>query len=92
MSDPPIHDSLRCPSCGAYMETGAISVSTGLNWLRVHHDRPADMAEAVPGTHSVMRANHLVAWRCKKCRLITARYGEPLERHRKMNEAVADNA
>lgn len=76
-----VHDALRCPACGAGMEEGAVSVSHGLKWRRMRGSDMADMVEDLPGTHAIMRPNHLLAWRCKKCKLVTVQYGKPLEQH-----------
>lgn len=66
---------MRCPECSSYMEEGVLPVSHGMHWLKRKDDDHADFAEDVPGTHSVMRANRLDAWRCKRCELILFRYG-----------------
>jgi hypothetical protein len=57
------------------MEEGILPVAHGLHWVPAKDGSEGKMAEDVPGTHSVMRANRLQAWRCKKCELILLRYG-----------------
>ena len=70
-----MHDSLRCPACRTWMNTGYVSVSQGLLWRRNVDGEHRDFAEAIPGTHAIMRANDLPAWRCPQCQLVTMQYG-----------------
>lgn len=69
---------MNCPQCHGLMEDGSLPVGEGLHWLR-WREGLGDFAEHIPGTHAVMRPNHLEAWRCKKCLLILFRYGKALE-------------
>jgi hypothetical protein len=77
-----VHDRLKCPKCHGYMEEGALAVNHGLKWKRMTGLHLAEMASHVPNTHAVMRANHLVAYRCHACELVVAAYGRPLEQQR----------
>ena len=83
---------MRCPECNALFEEGLLPVSDGLHWVRGRSQGSAGMAEDVPGTHAVMRPNRMQAWRCRKCKLITFRYGESWDvskRAQKLVEAEA---
>ncbi|MEM0913642.1 MAG: PF20097 family protein [Planctomycetota bacterium] len=84
-----IHESLKCPKCHGYMEEGALAVSQGLRWRRMKGMAMADMAEHLPNTHSVARPNHLVAYRCRRCGLVVADYGRPLEQRSAYDEHTA---
>ena len=77
MSDRTPH--MRCPCCGGPVEEGSLPVSGGLLWVRGHSEDSGAFAEDIPGTHAVLRTNRLEAWRCRKCFLISFRYGRPLE-------------
>ncbi|MEM8739311.1 MAG: PF20097 family protein [Planctomycetota bacterium] len=79
MNDP-AHDTLRCPGCRARMTTGHVAVSQGLHWMRRAEGPYGDFAESIPGTHSVLRANRLAAWRCSACQLILFRFGHDVQR------------
>lgn len=72
-------ESLRCPQCHGPMEEGCVPAANGLLWVRGRMIGENAMAEDLPGTHAVMRPNRLEAWRCRKCQLVTFRYGKPLE-------------
>ncbi len=73
------------------MEDGFLSVKDGLNWLR-NHDSQAGMqfAEGIPGTHAVMRPNHLTGWRCRACELVTFQYGRRHESEQRRKAAERD--
>ncbi|WP_432797646.1 PF20097 family protein [Poriferisphaera sp. WC338] len=71
--------SVRCPSCHAIMDEGSLPVSTGLTWVNGRKGEGHEFAENLPGTHAVMRPNHVMAWRCRKCNVITFKYGKSLE-------------
>ena len=60
------------------MEDGAVPLSEGLHWLRRRKGQH-DFAEDLPGTHAILRQNHLEAWRCKRCQLVLFRYGKAIE-------------
>lgn len=62
------------------MTPGFISITTGLKFIRNKNGRPADFAEDLPGTHSIMRPNHLPAWKCTACELVLMRYGHNIHR------------
>ena len=66
---------LRCPDCGARMQVGVLPVSSGLNWQPWSPTATMSMAEGIPGTSSVHRANRLEAHRCRKCEIVLFRYG-----------------
>lgn len=50
-------------------------VAGGIHFVRGDGRSASAFAEDVPGTHSVLRSNRLLAWRCKGCKLILFRYG-----------------
>ncbi|MEM1109020.1 MAG: PF20097 family protein [Planctomycetota bacterium] len=79
MSDP-AHEPIRCPECRQRMTPGHVAVSQGLHWMRRAEGPYGDFAENIPGTHAVMRANRLPAWRCSSCMLITFRFGRDVQR------------
>lgn len=62
------------------MTPGHISVSQGVHWMRRAEGPYGDFAENIPGTHAVMRANRLPAWRCHSCHLVMFRYGHDVQR------------
>lgn len=62
------------------MTPGHVAVSRGLHWMRRAEGPYGDFAENIPGTHSVLRANRLPAWRCSGCQLITFRFGHDVQR------------
>ena len=62
------------------MTPGHVAVSQGLHWMRRAEGPYGDFAENIPGTHSVLRANRLPAWRCSSCQLITFRFGRDVQR------------
>jgi hypothetical protein len=72
-------DRVHCPQCHGTMRGGFVAIEQGLRWVR-RSDAGQDFVEHVPGTHAVMRANRLPAWRCTRCKLITFRYGEQAAR------------
>ncbi|MEO0514534.1 MAG: PF20097 family protein [Planctomycetota bacterium] len=76
----PAHDPIRCPECRQRMTSGHVAVSQGLHWMRRAEGPYGDFAENIPGTHSVLRANRLPAWRCSACQLITFRFGHDVQR------------
>lgn len=81
MSDhDPAHEPIRCPVCRAWMRSGHVSVSQGLHWMRRAAGPFGDFKESIPGTHAVLRANRLPAWRCAACQTITFRYGHDVQR------------
>lgn len=67
-------ESLRCPSCRAWLQPGFVAVSEGLLWLR-NAEGPSNFAEQLPGTLALLKANRLPAWRCQRCELVTLRFG-----------------
>ena len=69
------HDPLRCPHCKALMQTGFLPTSTGMHFIRGDGKAASHFAEDLPGTHSIMRSNRLLAWRCKKCEVVVFKYG-----------------
>lgn len=58
------------------MEEGYIPTGGGMHWFRKREGSSVDFAEALPGTFTWFRRVRLPAWRCKKCKIITFRYGE----------------
>lgn len=62
------------------MTPGHVAVSQGLSWMRRAEGPYGDFAENIPGTHAVMRANRLPAWRCHSCQLVLFRYGHDVQR------------
>ncbi len=62
------------------MTPGHVAVSQGLHWMRRAEGPYGDFAENIPGTHAVLRANRLPAWRCSGCQLITFRFGHDVQR------------
>ena len=79
MADP-AHETLRCPECHTRMTVGHVAVSQGLLWMRRAEGPYGDFAEAIPGTHAVLRANRLPAWKCSGCQLLLFRFGHDLQR------------
>lgn len=73
MAEP--HDPLRCPHCKTLMQTGFLPTSTGMHFIRGDGKAASQFAEDLPGTHSIMRSNRLLAWRCKKCEVVLFKYG-----------------
>lgn len=69
------HDPARCPKCHAQMQTGFLSVSQGMHFIRGNGSAASQFAEDLPGTHAIMRANRLLAWRCKPCEVVLFKYG-----------------
>jgi phage FluMu protein Com len=69
------HDPIRCPHCKALMQTGFLPTGTGMHFIRGDGKAASHFAEDLPGTHSIMRANRLLAWRCKKCEVVLFKYG-----------------
>ena len=80
-NDPNVHEAIRCLHCRQWMQAGFVSVSQGLLWMRHFEGSAGDFAENIPGTHAVMRANRLPAWRCVSCELVTMRYGHEVHKH-----------
>jgi len=74
-----ISSGIRCPECHSLMEEGFIPTGGGLHWFRKPDAGPQDFAEAIPGTHAWLRRARLAAWRCRKCHLITFRYGRAID-------------
>jgi hypothetical protein len=68
-------DIMKCPTCHAAMQQGFLPVEGGMHFVRGDGRSASSFAEDVPGTHSVLRSNRLLAWRCKGCKLILFRYG-----------------
>lgn len=79
MADP-AHETLRCPECRQRMLVGHVSVSRGMNWMRRAEGPYGDFAETLPGTHAVLRANRLPAWKCSGCQLLFFRFGHDVQR------------
>lgn len=73
MAEP--HEPTRCPKCRALMQTGFLPTSTGMHFIRGDGKAASQFAEDLPGTHSIMRANRLLAWRCKNCEVVLFKYG-----------------
>ncbi|QDU34780.1 hypothetical protein KS4_28550 [Poriferisphaera corsica] len=71
--------TVRCPECHGIMEEGCLPVTQGLTWIKGRNAEGNHFAESLPGTHAVMRPNHIMGWRCRKCRVITFKYGKSLE-------------
>jgi hypothetical protein len=69
---------IRCPQCHSPMEEGCLPVAGGMHWVR-GRGQAKTLTENIPGTHAVMRTNRLEAWRCRKCQLVTFRYGRSIE-------------
>lgn len=69
------HDSLRCPHCHALMQMGFLPTSAGMHFIRGDGKAASQFAESLPGTHSIMRTNRLLAWRCKACEVVLFKYG-----------------
>ena len=80
--------NLRCPACSGPMEEGNLPVSEGLIWVRAHGEDSGTFAENIAGTHAVLRANRMEAWRCRKCLLITFRYGRPLKARKNISKTT----
>lgn len=68
-------DPLRCPHCHTLMQTGFLPISQGMHFIRGDGKAASHFAESLPGTHSVMRSNRLLAWRCKACEVVLFKYG-----------------
>ncbi|MEM6856005.1 MAG: PF20097 family protein [Planctomycetota bacterium] len=88
MADP-AHEPIRCPECRQRMTPGHVAVSQGLHWMRRAEGPYGDFAENIPGTHSVLRANRLPAWRCSACQLITFRFGRDVQRQEAIRRGSA---
>ncbi|MBX2851462.1 MAG: hypothetical protein KTR15_06940 [Phycisphaeraceae bacterium] len=73
MAEP--HDPIRCPHCKALMQAGFLPTSTGMHFIRGDGKAASQFAEDLPGTHSIMRSNRLLAWRCKRCEIVVFKYG-----------------
>ena len=73
-------ETMRCPQCQALMQSGFLSVSHGMHFIRGDGKGASHFAEDLPGTHAIMRANRLPAWRCKACDLVTFRFGRDIAR------------
>ncbi|QQE12855.1 hypothetical protein JD969_05155 [Planctomycetota bacterium] len=77
------------------MEEGCLPVTQGLTWIKGRNAEGNKFAENLPGTHAVMRPNHIMAWRCRKCHVITFKYGKSLEQkpswQRQQEDMVAAN-
>ncbi|MEM8782934.1 MAG: PF20097 family protein [Planctomycetota bacterium] len=86
--DPNVHEAIRCPTCGQWMQAGFVQVSEGLLWLRNAEATTVDFAETVPGTNAIMRANRLPAWRCLRCNVLTLQYGRDIQKHLPMGRHV----
>jgi hypothetical protein len=69
------HDPIRCPHCHSLMQTGFLPVSQGMHFIRGDGKAASHFAESLPGTHSVLRTNRLLAWRCKGCEIVLFKYG-----------------
>lgn len=69
------HDPLRCPHCKSLMQTGFLPTSMGMHFIRGDGKAASQFAESLPGTHSIMRTNRLLAWRCKACEVVLFKYG-----------------
>ena len=69
------HDPIRCPHCHSLMQTGFLPTSTGMHFIRGDGKAASQFAEDLPGTHSILRSNRLLAWRCKKCEVVLFKYG-----------------
>ena len=69
------HDTLRCPQCHAVMQAGFIPTSQGIHFIRGDGKAASQFAESLPGTHSIMRTNRLLAWRCRACEMVIFKYG-----------------
>lgn len=69
------HDPLKCPHCHGLMQTGFLSVSRGMHFIRGDGKAASKFAEDLPGTHAIMRSNRLLAWRCKSCEVVLFKYG-----------------
>ncbi|MEM6459569.1 MAG: PF20097 family protein [Planctomycetota bacterium] len=80
----PAHEPMRCPQCRVRMTPGHVAVSQGLHWLRRAEGPYGDFAENIPGTHAVLRANRLAAWRCSSCQLVLLRYGHDQQRQQEL--------
>lgn len=57
------------------MQPGFLPISRGMHFIRGDGNAAHHFAEDIPGTHSVMRTNRLLAWRCKKCEIVLFKYG-----------------
>ena len=71
--------TVRCPQCHGIMEEGCLPITQGLTWIIGREGEGRKFAENLPGTHAVMRPNHIIGWRCRRCQLITFKYGKSLE-------------
>ncbi len=73
------------------MEDGFITVKDGVNWLRHAETGSGTLfAEGLAGTHAILRPNHLTAWRCRKCEIVTFQYGHRHETDQRRR--AAENA
>lgn len=72
---PDTHDPMRCPHCKTLMQTGFLPTSRGMHFIRGDGKAASQFAEDLPGTHSIIRTNRLLAWRCKKCEVVLFKYG-----------------
>jgi len=75
------HDTTRCPHCNALMQEGFVPISDGMHFIRGDGKAASQFAEDIPGTHSIMRTNRLIAWRCKPCQMILFKYGRENAKH-----------
>jgi hypothetical protein len=74
-------ESMRCPGCRQWMQSGHVAISHGVMWLRNADSSHLPFSESVPGTHALMRANRLPAWRCPSCELLLFRFGRDVHKH-----------
>ncbi len=63
------------------MQTGFLPVSSGMHFIRGDGRSASQFAENLPGTHAIMRANRLLAWRCKVCQFVVFKYGRDSAKH-----------